>query len=133
MDQAVEIKNFIFKFCIIYAIGSIAIVVIFSLLDLDHSTGAQIVILIYSAMSAVVKFIKETKRVPNKIEKSKFIWLSLASSYLISIFLAVFITLFLEGARGLSALVSLAEELNMFIIMGAIVVISLFYYAILSW
>jgi len=133
MEQNIVINKYIIKFNIAYAIGLVAITAIFIIFDLDHSLGASIGILIGAAMYSVGKFIEENKRIPNKIEKSKLVWLSLISSYITSIVLAVIVILLLDGIQGLTELSKLIEKLNIVIIAGATVVVSLIYFVVLSW
>lgn len=133
MEQDIVINRYIIKFSIAYAIGLIAITAIFIIFDLDHSSGASIGVLIGAAMYSVGKFIEENKRIPNKIEKSKLVWFSLISSYITSIILAVIVISALDGIQGLTELAKLIEKLNIVIISGATIVVSLIYFVILSW
>lgn len=133
MEQNIVINKYIIKFSIAYAIGLVAITAIFIIFDLDHSSGASIGVLIGAAMYSVGKFIEENKRIPNKIEKSKLVWLSLISSYITSIVLAVIVISLLDGIQGLAELAKLIEKLNVVIIVGATVVVSLIYFVVLSW
>ena len=133
MEQNIVIKKYIIKFSIAYAIGLVAITAIFIIFDLDHSSGASIGALIGAAMYSVGKFIEENKRILNKIEKSKLVWFSLISSYITSIVVAIIVISLLDGIQGLSEFAKLIEKLNVVIITGATVVVSLIYFIVLSW
>lgn len=133
MEQNIVINKYIFKFSVTYAIGLIALTAIFNIFDLDHSTGASIGVLIGAAMYSVGKFIEENKRIPNKAEKSKLVWLSLISSFITSIILAVIVISVLDDAQGLAELAKLLEKLNVVILSGATIFVLLIYFAVLSW
>jgi hypothetical protein len=133
MEQSVDINKYILKFSIAYAIGLVAVTAIFYIFDLNGSSGVSIVLLISAAMYAVGEFIKEHKRTPNKSEKYKLAWLSLIISWVMSILLAVTITVALSGIQGLFELSDLALELNTIIIFVIIFIVSLLNFAILLW
>lgn len=133
MEKDVEVKSYIVKFGMAYTIGLIALSAIFQYFDLDHSTGASIGVLLGAAMYAVGKFIQDNKRIPSKKEKSKMVWTSFLISWVVSILLLVAIVLILGGGRGLGELAQLAEELNITIITGSIIFVSLLYLAVLYY
>ena len=133
MEQDVNINRYIFKFSIAYFVGIIALAVILHVFELEHNSGASIAVLIGAAMYCVGKFIEENKRIPNKSEKSKMIWFSLLASWLISIIQLFIIVLIVDGAPILAELSSLIEKLNITIITGIVIFVSLIYFAILSW
>ncbi len=133
MEQPIDINKYIYKFSIVYAIGLIALTAIFNIFDINHSSGVSIAILIAAAMYTVGKFIEENKRTPNKKEKSKLVWSSLIVSWVLSIILAIVIVLALNGTQGLFEISKLAEQLNIIVIAVILFVVSLLYFAVLSW
>ena len=133
MEENIVINKYIIKFSIAYAIGLVVLTAIFNFFDLDHSTGASIGILIGAAMYSVGKFIEENKRTPNKTEKSKLVWSSFFISWVLSIILLIVFIFVIEGMPGLIELTKLAGKLNNAIIFGALIIVSLLYFSILSW
>jgi len=133
MIQDVKVTQYIFKFGIIYAIGLSAISAISFVFDLDVGTGATIGLFVASAIYTVSQFIQDNKRIPNKNEKSKMVWFSFLVSWVVSVCLFVATLLILDGEQGLIALYELATELNIPIILGIFVFISLLHLAFLFY
>lgn len=133
MEQDVNINKYIIKFSLAYFIGIIALAVILNIFDIEHNTGASIAVLIGAAIYCVGKFIEENKRIPNKVEKSKMVWLSLIASWLISITQLIIIMILFEGAPILVEISSLMERINLIIVAGVVLLISIIYFAVLSW
>ena len=133
MEQDIDITKYIIKFSLGYVFGLIALAAIFYILDLEGNSGASIGVLIGAAMYAGGKFIQENKRVPNKKEKSKLVWLSLISSWVVSTFFLIAAVLILDGQQGLTDLSLLVEELNAVIITSVLLLVTLLHFAILSY
>ncbi len=133
MEQNVEINQYILKFSIAYIIGLVALAAIFYFLDLDGGSGASIGALIGAAMYSSGKFIEENKRIPNKVEKSKLVWLSLLLSWVVSIILVVIFVLVFDGFEGLFELSNLMLELNAIVIFGILFFVSLLHFLALYW
>jgi len=133
MDQEVDVTKYIIKFGVAYIIGLVVLLVIFGIFELDHSSGASIGVLIGAAIYAVGKFIQENRRVPSKSEKSKLVWSSFIISWLASVLLFIIVVLITSGTQGLSNLSQITTQLNISIIVGAAVFMSLIYLAVLYY
>ena len=99
MDENVAVTKYIVKFGVVYTLGVIVVSVGFTLLELDHSSGASIGILIASAMYAVGTFIQDYKRLPSKTEKSRLVWSSFFVSWLVSILLVISVVIITNGIQ----------------------------------
>lgn len=133
MEQEIDLGRYIIKFLLGYTVGLILLSIVFYILDLDSNSGASIGVLIGAAVYTVGKFIQENKRVPNKQEKSKLVWSSIAITWGVSLFLMVAFVLFLEGTKGLADLTELVAEINSVILVGVIVFVTLLNWALLSY
>jgi uncharacterized membrane protein len=133
MENTVDINKYIVKFGILYTIGIVVVTAILYAIDIDGNSGVSIAILMASAMYTAIKFIQDNKRIPNKSEKTKLVWSSLAVSWLLSVILFVALILFMEGFQGLAVISELIAELNTFLLLAILVLVSLIYLALLSW
>jgi len=133
MEQEIDLGRYIIKFLLGYTVGLILLSVVFHIFDIDSNTGASFGVLIGAAVYAVSKFIQENKRVPNKQEKSKLVWSSLAITWVVSLLLMAAFVFFLEGAKGLADLTQLVIELNTMILLGVVVFVTLLNWAVLSY
>lgn len=133
MKQDVAITKYTIKFGVVYTIGLIVLSAIFYIFDLDHSSGASIGVLIGAAMYAAGKFIQDNKRVPSKNEKSKMVWSSFVILWLVSVMLLLIVVLIIGGNQGLTELTQLAAKLNVAIVVGVTIFVSLVYLAILYY
>ena len=133
MQQTTNINKYIINFTLGYVIGLIALTIIFHFLNLENNSGASIGVLIGAAMFSAGKFIQDHKRVPDKKEKSRLVWTSLAISWLVSIVLLIASVLIFDGQQGLNDLSLLIQELNALIITGIIVFLSLIQFLVLSF
>ena len=133
MEQEVDLGSYIIKFLLGYTVGLILLSVAFHILDIDSNTGASIGVLFGAAIYAVGKFIQDNKRVPNKQEKSKLVWSSVAISWLVSLLLMFVYILFLDGAKGLADVTQMVAGINTMILFGVVVFVTLLNWAVLSY
>ncbi len=131
MEQAVDIKKYLIRFGMIYTIGIVAASLLLGLLEFDGGSGVSIAILVVAAMQTATQFILDNKRVPNKDEKSKLIWLSFLLSVLVSVGLILVVLLVLSGMEGLAEIPQLIAQFNIFVIVIPIVVVSLLHVGLL--
>ncbi len=133
MEQDINITRYTIKFGVAYCIGVVVLGVIFNLLNLEHNMGASIAILFAAASISATKFIQDNKRVPNKSEKMRLVWLSLFTTWFVSIMLIISFVFAINGFGGIIGLVKLAAEMDMPIVIGAVLFVSLIHLAILSY
>ncbi len=133
MQQDMNITKYTFKFGVAYCAGVVILGVIFNLFNLDQNVGASIAVLFAAASTSATNFIKDNKRVPNKAEKTKLVWLSLFTAWLVSIMLIISVAFAIDGFGGVVGLIKLATEIDMPVIIGAILFVSLIHLVILSY
>ncbi|MCG7958190.1 MAG: ABZJ_00895 family protein [Candidatus Thiodiazotropha taylori] len=129
MEENVTIGKYIIWFAIVNLSLTVCFSIAFILLEIDSNTSAVIGALVGAAMVAGSKFIQDHKRVPNRTEKTKLVWLSYLTSWLISLLLlGGFILATSEGSQ----LLEMMKSVNMGIILGAIIFFSIVILATLS-
>ena len=135
MEQNVEVKKYIVQFGVVYTIGLIALYVIFMIINLDSNSGsgASIALLFASAIYSVGKFIQDNKRVPNKNEKSKLVWITLLTAIIVSAALVVIVGVIFGGVVGLSEMFHALSTLPLSIMVGIIFFVTLLHFVILSY
>ena len=133
MDQNVDVLNYVIRFSIAYFLLLIVLGVFLTLLNIGGSTGGSIGALLGAVIFAVYKFVEDNKRIPNKTEKTKLVWLSFSASWLISILIMSIVIVFIEGISGFINLVSIFSQLSSVIIIGSSVFISIVYLIALSF
>lgn len=133
MEQNISINKHIAKFGAAYFIGISAMSIIFHILEIDQSSGASIAILVGAAMYTVGKFIEENRRVPNKSEKSKLVWLSLLLSIFSSILILLLFIFALDGIQGLRELFGFIEEIDTTTLLIASLVAALIHFGALTF
>ena len=133
MEQDVKIRKYVIKFCCAYALGLIAVSLTLYFLNIDTNSGASVALLFGGAVYAAGKFVEDNKRIPNKQEKSKLVWLSLFSCWGLSIASSIVIVLAIAGFDGLLYIYAIFKSMNFLIILGLFMFVSLLYFLILSW
>jgi hypothetical protein len=133
VEQDIKVSQYIIKFCFAYALVSVAAFAILYFLDIDANSGVSVAVLIGGAMYAAGKFLEDNKRIPNKQEKSKLVWLSLFSCWGLSIASSIVIVLAIAGFDGLLYIYAIFKSMNFLIILGLFMFVSLLYFLILSW
>jgi len=131
--ESVPIKKYIIHFSVVYIVVMVVLHGILALLDLEGNSGALLAILMGAAAYTASKFIKDNKRVPNKIEKSKLVWLSFGVSWVISIVFVVFFVALMFEKEDWLALKTLISEMSGLILWGAVIFTSFIQWASLSY
>ncbi|MEW8254317.1 MAG: ABZJ_00895 family protein [Candidatus Thiodiazotropha taylori] len=117
------------KYIIWFAIVNLALTVCFSialiLLEIDSNTSAVIGALVGAAMVAGSKFIQDHKRVPNRSEKTKLVWLSYLTTWLVSlVLLGGFVMTTNEGSKRLEVMRSISiGDIDAVIVFFSIVIL----------
>ncbi|MBW9270738.1 MAG: ABZJ_00895 family protein [Candidatus Thiodiazotropha sp. (ex. Lucinisca nassula)] len=129
MEENVTIGKDVIWFAVINLALTVCFSIALILLEIDSNTSAIIASLVGAAMIAGSKFIQDHKRVPNRSEKTKLVWLSYLTSWLVSLLLlSGFILATSEGSQ----LLGMVKSINMGIILGAIIFFSIVILATLS-
>ncbi|MFW5427353.1 MAG: ABZJ_00895 family protein [Methylophagaceae bacterium] len=97
MAESIVISKYIKLFSIAYFLFLVVFGVALALLDIDGNAGTSIGSLVASIFIAVSRFVEDNKRIPNKTEKSKLVWYSFFSSWIISLLLFIAVVLFYGG------------------------------------
>lgn len=117
MEENVRVGKYVFRFGIVHLLLLVGLSIILGLLEVEANSGVSIGALMGAAMAAVIMFIQDNKRAPNKSEKSHLIWFSLLASIAISIVLSsLFLVFSAEGKELFSTIVSMGF-LVMFLIL----------------
>ncbi|MBW9260725.1 MAG: ABZJ_00895 family protein [Candidatus Thiodiazotropha sp. (ex. Lucinisca nassula)] len=87
MEENVTIGKDVIWFAVINLALTVCFSIVLILLEIDSNTSAIIASLVGAAMIAGSKFIQDHKRVPNRSEKTKLVWLSYLTSWLVSLLL----------------------------------------------
>lgn len=134
LDQNVSVVKYVIRFSIAYFIFLVVLGSILALLNVDGNTGGSIGALLGAVMVAVHKFADDYKRVPNKAEKKKLVWLSFFAAWLVSFLLFSGAILLFGGIDGLVDLAHVSSQLNSLIMIGilVLVLVSIFYLIALS-
>ncbi|MCG7874106.1 MAG: ABZJ_00895 family protein [Candidatus Thiodiazotropha weberae] len=122
MEENVTISKYVIWFTVVNLSLTICISIALILLEIDSSTSATIAALVGAAMVAGSKFIQDHKRVPNRSEKTKLVWLSYLTTWLVSLLLlGGFVLATNEGSQLLEVMTSV----SMGIIVGVFVFFSI--------
>ncbi|MCG7939427.1 MAG: ABZJ_00895 family protein [Candidatus Thiodiazotropha lotti] len=122
MEENVTISKYVIWFTVVNLSLTICISIALILLEIDSSTSATIAALGGAAMVAGSKFIQDHKRVPNRSEKTKLVWLSYLTTWLVSLLLlGGFVLATNEGSQLLEVMTSV----SMGIIVGVFVFFSI--------
>ncbi len=131
--ESVNIRKYIISFSACYTIGVVTVFIVLTVLDLEGNSGISVGILIASALYAVIKFIDDNKRAPNKTEKNKLVWQSLLMSWLVSLVLFLIAAVVILETEDISFLGELVTQTNIAIFLGAAVFITLIQWGILVY
>ncbi|MCG7922619.1 MAG: ABZJ_00895 family protein [Candidatus Thiodiazotropha lotti] len=109
MEENVTISKYVIWFTVVNLSLTICISIALILLEIDSSTSATIAALVGAAMVAGSKFIQDHKRVPNRSEKTKLVWLSYLTTWLVSLLLlGGFVLATNEGSQLLEVMISVS-------------------------
>lgn len=125
MSTELSIGRYVLKFGMVYIIGIILLTTGFIIFDLSHSAYASVIILLGAVFFTASEFIQDYRRVPNKKEKSKLIWLSFLMSWLILVILVLAAVLFLGGQQAVAEFWNILRQAGAAKLIGAFALISL--------
>lgn len=127
MTENVAISKYIKLFSIAYFLFLVVFGIALTLLDIDGNAGTSIGSLVASIFIAVSRFVEDNKRIPNKTEKSKLVWCSFFSSWIISLLLFLTIVLFFGGIASFEFISDISLD-NLITFVIVFLVISLIYF-----
>lgn len=128
MVKSTAIYKYIKLFSIAYFFFLVIFGVALTLLDIDGDVGTSIGSLVASIFIAVSRFVEDNKRIPTKTEKSRLVWYSFFSSWVISLFQFLAVVLFYGGIVSFEFISVSDMSLDNLIIFGIVfLVISLIY------
>lgn len=123
MKPDVKITKYVIRFGIVNLALLVGLSILFALLKIESGASVTVAALMGAGASAVLKFIKDNKRVPSASEKTKLVWLSYLASWLVSLFLfGIFSTITSDTSQVIDFMKS-----NAGIFVGVLVLLSIFY------
>lgn len=127
MTQDVNLSKYILRFGLFNIALLIGLSIVFSLLEIESGSGVSIGALMGAAIFAVAKFIQDNKRVPTSSEKTKLVWFSYLTSWLVSLLIvSIFVTLTSEHYQVINFMKS-----NPLILIGILAFLTVFYVGVL--
>lgn len=127
MEQDVNVSKYVIRFGLVNLALLVGLSMVFALLDIESGSGVTLGALMGAAIFAVAKFIQDNKRVPSSSEKTKLVWFSYLTSWLVSLIIVnISVTLTSEHYQVINFMRS-----NPLIIIGILVFLTVFYVAVL--
>jgi hypothetical protein len=127
MTQDVKLSKYILRFGLFNLALLIGLSIVFAQLEIESGSGVSIGALMGAAIFAVAKFIQDNKRVPTSSEKTKLVWFSYLTSWLVSLLIVgIFVTLTSEHYQVINFMKS-----NPLILIGILAFLTVFYVGVL--
>ncbi|WP_297812863.1 ABZJ_00895 family protein [uncultured Methylophaga sp.] len=127
MTQDVKLSKYILRFGLVNLALLIVLSIVSALLEIESGSGVTIGALMGAAIFAVAKFIQDNKRVPTSSEKTKLVWFSYLTSWLVSLLIvSIFVTLTSEHYQVINFMKS-----NPLILIGILAFLTVFYVGVL--
>lgn len=130
IQSQVLLKPYIILFSVIYLGFTIFYHVLKNVMGVHLGDSLRIAIMFFSAFGVVVKFIKDNARPPEGSEKTRLIWLSILSSFLIS-FLKSNVVIFSVGGIRVYNEIASFEILPVVMLIAILLFVAIFNYCML--
>lgn len=130
IQSQVLLKPYIILFSLIYLGFTIFYHVLKNVVGVHFGDSLRIAIMFFSAFGVVVKFIKDNARPPEGSEKTRLIWLSILSSFLISFLKSNFMIFSVGGIRVYNEIASF-EILPVVMLIAILLFVAIFNYCML--
>lgn len=130
IQSQVLLKPYIILFSVIYLGLTIFYYVLKNVMGVHLGDSLRIAIMFFSAFGVVVKFIKDNARPPEGSEKTRLIWLSILSSFLIS-FLKSNVVIFSVGGIRVYNEIASFEILPVVMLIAILLFVAIFNYCML--
>lgn len=131
IQSTVLLKPYVIIFSLIYLGLMIFFQLLITVVGVDLGESSNFAILFGAAFGVVIKFVKDNARPPEKAEKSRLIWLSLLSAFLLSLLDVSVLLIGLGGIEAYNEFAALFEKLPAGMWMAILLLVAITYYCIL--